>query len=501
MPMRRRSFLAGSGMAAMTGHARAEPTHYTARFGQDIGSLDPAFRAGPQDNSVIWAVFQRLVRFRAGSGEYEPDAADIRQVSDTAVVFTLRRGQMFSDGNEMTADDVKFSFERISNGVTPSPYQSDWANLDRVEVTGRYEGVIVMRRPTPYLWPIALADGSGCIVSRAAMARLGGRAAVAPVGSGPYRLARYEPQRLLLLTRNPGYGGPPAPWSEVRIRIVPDPKTAELAFRADELDFTELTPFTIDAVRGASNTRLVQQPGLRFVWISLNVDKPPLDDARVRQAIRLGLDVDAMLLAGYNGLAARADALVQPQVPGHWADAPVIPRDPAQARALLSEAGVPALTLRLTLLNQPEFQTMALVARAQLAETGIDLELDVRDGGSYWSSGKGDAGRGLDLVLMRFNGKLDPNFNTQWFTSSQVGVWNWSRWRSPEFDRVNAEAAATVDPAARAALVVRLQELMTESHAFIWLTYDVDLFASKAWLRPAIMPTGSDWQFSQFGQA
>jgi peptide/nickel transport system substrate-binding protein len=188
-------------------------------------------------------------------------------------------------------------------------------------------------------------------------------------------------------------------------------------------------------------------------------------------------------------------------VAGHWPDAPVIRRDPARARALLAEAGRPALTLRLTLLNQPEFQTMALVARAQLAEIGVELVLDVRDGGTYWSSGKGDAGRDLDLVLMRFNGKLDPNFDTQWFTSSQAGVWNWSRWRSPEFDRLNAEAAGTLDPAARAALIVRLQQLMAESYAFIWLTYDVDLFASKSWLQPAIMPTGSDWQFAQFAPA
>ena len=495
----RRRLLAGSAVLAAR-PARAAPAYYTARIGQDIGSLDPAFRASPVDNSVIWAVFQRLVRFRAGSGGYENDAADsIRQTGDTTVDFTLKPGQMFTDGfGEMTADDVKFSFERIAAGSPESPYRSDWANLDRVTLTGRYTGTIVMQRPTPFLWSIALADGSGCIVSRAAMAQRGDRAALSPVGSGPYRVARFEPQRLLLLTRNPGAD---APWTEIRLRTVQDPKTAELAFRAGELDFTELTPFTIDALRGAPDTRLTQHPGLRFVWISLNVEKKPLDDARIRQAIALGLDVDQMLLAGYNGLAARADALIQPQVTGHWPDAPVIRRDPARARALLAEAGMPALTLRLTLLNQPEFQTMALVARAQLAEIGIDLVLDVRDGGTYWSSGKGDAGRGLDLVLMRFNGKLDPNFNTQWFTSSQAGVWNWSRWRSPGFDRLNAEAASALDPAARAALVIRLQQLMAESHAFIWLTYDVDLFASKTWLQPAIMPTGSDWQFAQFASA
>ena len=449
----------------------------------------------------MWALYQKLIRFKPSTIAWELDAAEaIQQVSDTLVEFKLRPGQQFTDGfGSMTAEDVKYSFERIAHGAKESPYKSDWANLDRVEVTGELTGRIVLQRPTAYLWDISLPDGSGCIVSRAAWEKLGEKTALAPIGSGPYRLASIDPARQAVLEPNPGYAGPFKPdWQAITVRIVPDPKTAELAFRAGELDFTELTPSTVAGLRSTPDTVVKQTPGLRFIWFSLNVEKKPLDDVRVRQALALGLDIDQILLAGYNGLAPRANALIQPQVLGYWTDAPVIKRDVAVARALLAAAGVPALKLRLTLLGQPVFQTMGLVAQAQLKQIGVDLELDVRDGGTYWSSGKGDAGRELDLVLMRFNGKLDPNFNTQWFTSDQVGVWNWSRWRSPEFDRLNAAAGAELDSAKRADLLIQCQALMAQSAAFIWLTYDVDLFATKAWLKPAIMPTGSDWQLSQF---
>ncbi len=504
MPLPRRTLLAGAGALALPRPAGAAgPTAYTARSDRAVASLDPAFRGSPEDNSLIWAVFQRLIRFKPGSTEWELDAAaDIRQVSDTVVEFRLKPGQTYTDGyGEMTADDVKFSFERIARGPKESPYKSDWVNLDQVEVTGRTTGRIVMQRPTPYLYLIALADGSGCIVSRAAMEKLGDRAALNPVGSGPYRAASVEPQRATRLVPNPGYAGPRPHWDEITMRYVPDPQTAELAFRARELDFTALTPFTIAPVRNTADTRITQSPGLRFIWIALNVEKKPLDDPRVRQAIQLGVDVDQILLAGYNGLAARANALIQPQVLGYWKDAPVLKRDVARAKALLAAAGVPNPTLKLTLLNQPAFQTMGLVAQAQLQEIGVNLQLDVRDGGSYWSAGHGEAGRDLDLVLMRFNAKLDPNFNTQWFTSDQVGVWNWARWRSPDFDRLNAEAGTEMDPVRRAEMVVQLQKLMAESWAFLWLTYDVDLFAARSWLRPAVMPTGSDWQLAQFSLA
>ncbi len=504
MTISRRALLATPALVAIPARAQASHARFTVRLDKALSSLDPAFRPSPEDGSIMWAVYQKLVRFKPGTTAWELDAAAaIEQVSDTVVEFTLRPGQLFTGGyGAMTAQDVKYSFERIARGQKPSPYQSDWANLDQVDVTGELTGRIVMKQPTAYLWTIGLPDGSGCIVSRAAWEKLGDATALAPVGSGPYRIASIDPQREVILEPNPAYAGPYKPnWERITGRIVPDAKTAELAFRAGEVDFTELTPSTVNSMRNAPGTAITQSPGLRFIWLSLNVEKKPLDDPKVRQAIAMALDVNQIVLAGYNGLAPVARALIQPQVLGYWPDAPAPKRDLDGARALLAAAGVPNPKLKLTLLNTPAFQTMGLVAQAQLKQAGVELQLDVRDAGTYWSAGKGDAGRELDVVLMRFNAKLDPNFDTQWFTSGQVGSWNWSRWRSPEFDRLNAAAGTELDEAKRAALIVQCQQLMAQSGAFVWLTYDVDLFAAKTWLKPAIMPTGSDWQLSQFSLA
>lgn len=500
---RRLLLLAGAGGLARPAFAQAAHTAYTARIDRDITSLDPAFRSGPQDGAVIWAVFQKLIRYKPGITDYELDAAsEFKQTSDTIFDFTLKPGQMFTGGfGEMTAEDVKFSFERFIKGPKPSPYKSDWANLDQVDVTGKYAGRIVMKQPTPYLLRIGLLDGSGCIMSKAAVEKAPEKTALEPVGSGRYVVSAFEPRQRLVLSRNPDFGGDRPAWERITLRFIPDPKTAELAFRSDETQFTELSPSTVGALRGDPGTAIRETPGLRFIWISLNVEKKPFDDVRVRQAIYKGLDIDQMLLAGYNGMAPRANALIQPPVPGYWKDAPVIKRDVAGAKALLAAAGVKDLQVKLTYLSQPAYQSMALVAQALLREAGITLVLDPRDSGSYWSSGTGDAGRDLDAVIMRFSAKLDPNFNTQWFTSDQVGVWNWSRWRSPEFDRMNAAASVEMDEAKRADLVIGCQKLMAESSAFIWLTYDVDIFAAKPWLKPAIMPTGSDWQLAQFAAA
>jgi peptide/nickel transport system substrate-binding protein len=233
--------------------------------------------------------------------------------------------------------------------------------------------------------------------------------------------------------------------------------------------------------------------------VGLNVEKPPLDDLRVRQAIRKAIDVDQVILAGYNGTVERANALMAPGLLGHWADAPVYQRDLEGAKKLLAEAGhAGGLDLRLTLLNQSQYVTAAQVIQANLAEAGINLELEVLDGGSYWSMGEGEAGENLELSLQQFGGKADPSFQSQWFVSEQTGEWNWQRWQNSEYDKLNAEAEATVDEEARAAAYIKMQQLMDESAAFIWLTHEVNMFASKKWLNPAILPNGDDWQYRHF---
>jgi peptide/nickel transport system substrate-binding protein len=144
---------------------------------------------------------------------------------------------------------------------------------------------------------------------------------------------------------------------------------------------------------------------------------------------------------------------------------------------------------------------MALVARALLQEIGVTVDLDVQEGGTYWDSGKGDTGKNLDMFLMRFAGKLDPNFLMQWFVTSQVGVWNWQRFASPEFDALFAQAIAESDPAKRTKLVIAAQELMDKSAAFVWLTNEVAFVAHRDGLKPAYLPGAIDWQLDRFTSA
>lgn len=174
-------------------------------------------------------------------------------------------------------------------------------------------------------------------------------------------------------------------------------------------------------------------------------------------------------------------------------------RNVAEARRLLSAAGVSNLKLRLTVLNQPQFQNMALVARALLAEVGVTVEIDQQAPGSFWNAGKDEVGKNLELYMVQFNGKHDPNFVLQWFRAAQIGVWNWSRWNSPEFDRLYTEAADELDVAKRRDKVIEIQRLMDQSAAFVWLTNGANAVVRRNWLKPAAVPGWVDWQYAGFG--
>lgn len=508
----RRTFLAGTATAALTaawgGPALAQQgprDKITVRIDRDLANLDPAYRTGPWDANVCRVVYQRLMKQKVNSAELELDAAEkIDQLSPTEIGFTLKPGLMFTDGyGEMTAEDVKFSFERMGlppkEGQKESPYKADWGGLKAVEVTGKYTGKIVLEKPRANIFTTVIGDVSGCIVSKAAVEKLGADYATKPVGTGPYRLTAIERQRGATLTRNPTYKGPAPALQEIAIRFISDPRTTDLALRSGEIDFAILAPAVAEPLKSVAGLTVSEQPSIAYVWLGMNVEKGPLADLKVRQAIRLGLDVDQMLAAGYNGKAPRLNTLLPPQIFGHWKEAPVYKRNVAEAKKLLAEAGVSGLKLKLTILNQPAYQNMALVARALLAEIGVTIEVDAQEGGTYWNAGNGDSGKNLDLFLLRFNGKHDPNFIMQWFVSGQTGTWNWQRWQNKDYDALFAAAAVELDPAKRGEMVVKAQQLMDQSAAFVWLTNEVNVLVHRSWLKPAGVPGWLDWQYDSWG--
>jgi peptide/nickel transport system substrate-binding protein len=510
MHLRRRTLLGAGAAALACGRARAEPQALTLAIARDIqGALDPTTRLSSLEANILRAVCPGLIGFRPGSFDWQPMlASSIRQESPTSIAFELRPGLVFQDGfGALTAEDVKFSFERFRapgpDGKLPT-YAADWAALDHVEVSGPQTGRILLKSPAPMLWTTVLPDASGCIICRRALeqgAYRTDRQPVRVIGAGPLRFARWVPNREVVLEADPDWPLAKPAFPRLVLRPVRDTRTAELALEANEIQFTAIDAQDLAAVAKYPNTRAEKHHSINMVWLGMNVAAKPLDDVRVRQAIRAAIDVEQVIEGGWGGTVSRANAAIAPGLLGYWPDAPARPRDLAAAKRLLRQANAESLRLRLTLLNEPAYQNAAAVVQAELAEASVQADLDVRDAGAFWSAGSGEAGRSLQLVLQRFGGKADPAFNLQWFTAAEIGEWNWQRWRDADFDRLLQQAAGTDDSAVRARLYIEAQQRMDAAAAFVWLTHGVHAYAHRDWLRPAVSPDGDDMSLDLFARA
>lgn len=490
MTITRRRFLGSSLAAGALGvglpswaiaQTSVENGRLRAHLFADISNLDPAFWTSAADAQVMVCIFAFSMMFETGTDTFTaiPSAfRRIEQIDDTHVEFELHEGILYSgDYGEMTAEDAKFSWERIADPAVQSPYAGDWEQLDHVEVTGRYTGTIVLKAPFAPLFTSTLPAPGGIILPRAAIEAAGGQFSTEPpVTSGPYRIREWQPRTRLVLERNPDFTLFDVEFDEIELIPIEDARTAELGYEAGDLDYVRTSissiPRYLESVPGGGS--FARYTGLSYNWLGMNEENEALSDIRVRRALQHAISREVVVEATYLGAAEPAAGIVAPGLPGHRAEN-LYNYDPDLARQLLDEAGVSGLNITLSIQQTAENLAAAQVIQALLADVGVTVRIDQYDAGTFWSLGDesaGDQWRDLQLFLFSFSMQPDPSWATVWFTTAQVGIWNWQRFSDAEFDRLNSEGATELDPERRAEMYVRMQDLMEESGDFVFLNFE-----------------------------
>ncbi len=481
------------------------------------GNYDPA-----TNNSDGWTfpfatIYEGLRAFRPGTTQPINILAESVDISADGrkIAFSLKRGIQFHHGyGELTAEDVKYSFERAAgfgklypdaqkgNVNDVSWYPGDFQGLKQVQVTGKYSGVIVFKEPfAPFVNMTLPYTTSGMIISKKAVEKLGRNAWIQdpvgglPVGTGPYMVVSHTPNKEVILQRFKEYGGAASAltrsydWDEIRIMLIPSSgmtagESVAVPLQAGDVDFT-----TGLGARLAKS--LVGHQGLQtyarrqvsnYNYITLNVQHPNLRDVRVRQAIRYAIDVPSLITVQGESQSSRIYSCVPPQLQsGYWPDAPRYNRDVDKAKHLMQQAGVSALKVDLEVSSgganaKPEGELI----QANLADIGITANvLLVRP--KDWVTNVNRA----QITLVGYLGGPDPYYNLEWFASSQIKFWNWAFWANKEFDQLLAQLGLVIDPHKRTQIAIRMQQLMDQSAAFIWINAPVEHAAGTLHVKPA----------------
>ena len=504
LPMSRRRLIrtAAAGVAATAFGprlGRAQTGHeLRLRARYDIAALDPFNIVNRAEYDIISAATEKLVEIKPGKEwDWELGTAceEIDYVDDTHIRFRLVKDRPWTNGfGTLSTHDVKFSYERIL--AEDAVVAAEWVGFSQVEVIDDLNGVLVTDGPMATLFTSAAPWLGGPILCKRAMEELGTKTFTGPppASSGPYEITEWIPEQRTVLQPSPVWNGDPVEFDKITVIPITDDKTAELGYLAGELDYTTIAVSSIPNFRDGelpADTKLEVRPTTGFSWLGMNMEHEPYNDEKVRWALQYAIDREAIIEAAYFGAGPVSVSLIAPGVLG-WRPLDPIPYDPGKARELLAEAGFPdGFETRMAIMDASDQRASAQIIQANLADVGINCEIDIYDGGTYWELGleeSGDDWKDLQLILQQWTSSNDPNTTVTWFTPEQIGYWNWQRWNNAEFGELAKQGILETDAEKRDEIYARMVELMNESAAFVSITHEPQAALYNADIEPNFLP-------------
>jgi peptide/nickel transport system substrate-binding protein len=439
-------------------------------------------------------IFDKLLH-RAAKGELEPGlATSWKWVSDTVLEFQLRRGVRFHNGDGLTADDVKYSFERALDPAKKLSWGGQLRGIKAVAIDGDTVRVIT-DRPLPAL--IGQLAGFA-IVPRKHVEKVGDQAfSAAPVGTGPWRFVEWKRDQYIRLEAFDHHWRGKPPFRHLVVRGLPDAATRIAELKTGGVDLVWWPPIDIiPELARQPNLHVSSVPGTRVHYVALDMRVPPFDNKLVRQAANYAIDKQALIGKLMGGRAVPVSTVLAPLVFGYDADVAPYPHDPKKARELLAQAGYPNgvdITLHCA---SAAYQTNFEVMGQMLTEVGIRTTTRRWEFGPAWWKfrGEGKATNGYYWDLARAD--LDPHgtLYTLYHTEPVGGVGKWYA-RVPGLDALIDQAQTTSDPPQRKHLYARIQRLIREEAPTIFLFAQHQTLAMSKRLDYQARPNEALWMF------
>ena len=471
-----------------------------AALNADIQTAD--VQKTSKDYEVPFNIFDRLVDVEVdadGNSKIVPSLAESWDISDDGLEYTfhLRQGVKFHNGNDFTAEDVAYTFHRmltVEGGVNTEFIDQikgadellagETDTLEGVEVVDDYTIKVTLKEPFAGFLASISSPGVSIYDSEATEAagdQFGMDPAVT-VGTGPFEFSSWSFNNQLVLTRNEDYWKGASKLPGVVIKIIPDTETQSMMFESGELDILDLD-YAADSVDRFTETypdQIVQGPRVGIVYFTMNFNKEPFQDVRVRKAVQMSIDRQAILDALYGGRGQVEQGIFPHGLIGFNPDQEEIKYDPEAAKALLAEAGyADGFDMEIAAdSSASDTMTMALeIVSDQLAEVGIRAEIKNYDESTWLETRKsGELGSFMSTWSADYN---DPdNFIYTFFGNEEKTKIRSINYPDTEVMNRVAKARTIVNEDERLAEYKALEEkIVHEDAAWVPMFSRLHLFA------------------------
>lgn len=496
---------AGTTLVAALWAMGATAQTLTMGVGSPVTSLDPHFHQLSPNNAVADMVFDKLVETDEKARNQPGLATEWRAVAPTTWEFRLREGVRFHNGSDFTAEDVAFTLGRLPNVPNaPSSFAAYSRPITRIEIVDP----LTIRFHTASPYPLLPLDMTNVRIidaqTHANATTEGFNSGALAVGTGPFRVVQHRSGDRIEFERNANYwGGAPA-FARVNYRMITNDATRTAGLLAGDLDFIDQVPTTdLARLRGDNRLALSETVGLRLIFLGLdhlrgeNENSPfitdndgrplgrnPLKDVRVRRALSMAIDREAITTRIMDGAATPAGQFLPPGTFSHVPDVQPPRYDPDAARRLLAEAGYPnGFRIQLNTPNDRYIND----ARIAQAVGGMWTRIGVRTAveAQTWSIFVGRAGRAeYSAHLIGWGSNPDgshPMRNIIGTVSAERG-WgasNRGRYSNPRLDTLLAESLVELDEGRRERMLIDIQRMAAEDVAVIPLHIQTNIWAMR----------------------
>ena len=424
-------------------------------------TLDPQDTTEQYSQRIVAVVYDRLVEIDEVTGELVPGLAESwERLDENNIVFHLRKGVKFHNGDVFSANDVKYTLERAKTLPKVAHLYKFISNIEVID-----DNTVKLTTSEPFAPLLAhLSHKTASIIDGKAHKELGEKYFENPAGTGPYKYSSWKVgDRITLEAFNEYFKGAPA-IKFIEVRAVPEENSRVIGLETGEIDMTaDLSPESRKIILdNADKMTYAESSGINVNYLGFATNREIMKDKDVRKAIAMAIDRDAIIDSIMMGTVEKANSFIAPGVFGYDKNSKVLEYNPEEAKKIIEAKGLVGTKLKLGVSNSPVRMQMCEIIQAQLKEVGLDVSIESLEWGTFLAAtARGD----LDMFSLGWGPSTydgDYGFYPNFHSSQLGGAGNRSQYVNPEMDRLLDEAKKEVNVERRKELYSKVADIIYE---------------------------------------